>query len=353
MLGSSRPGGVDISLAGLVSQTHEDFEVVFVDYRYHKRHRQVLEAVRRSGLRQPFYHVPNHRYRADPLGSISAGYNTGFMLAAGDVVVMMMDFSYAPPTWLASHMENYNKGIVVGPIVNRRLTRIVTKDGGPYLDFTDRKNIDNVSFETSLRNILDNKERFDEISLFDKMFAAGQLDLFPVKEDGSRDAGTRELPIDEVLAGHHFHTKNESFPLYAITNINGMDEDCDRACIQGDSDLCLRLSRYLGKSPWSIQGAALHCIDPRPILPKTLNVMSATNHMPPPYDGYLPFYHPSCVRWLDRRKTDTSIVRAENPFDIKEKRRDLWSWREMSLAEEPIIPMNVVADKDYYKRDFK
>lgn len=50
-LGSSRPGGVDISLRGLADQTFQDFEVVFVDARYHKRHAEVLEYAKKVGLK--------------------------------------------------------------------------------------------------------------------------------------------------------------------------------------------------------------------------------------------------------------------------------------------------------------
>lgn len=90
--GSNRPGGVDIVLAGLARQMFTDFEVVFTDGRYHERHGRVLEAVCRSGLRQPFFHVPNHRYRPGPWGTTCAGYNTGFALSAGEVVVMLLDY---------------------------------------------------------------------------------------------------------------------------------------------------------------------------------------------------------------------------------------------------------------------
>jgi predicted HAD superfamily hydrolase len=93
--GSNRPGGVDVVLAGLRGQTFKDFEVVFVDGLYHERHALVLEEVKRVGLEQPFFHVPNHRYRPDIWGATCAGYNTGFALSDGDVVVMLLDYGYA------------------------------------------------------------------------------------------------------------------------------------------------------------------------------------------------------------------------------------------------------------------
>ncbi len=49
-VGSSRPGGVDMLLASMTAQTYTDFEVVFTDGRYHKRHAQVLDEVKASGL---------------------------------------------------------------------------------------------------------------------------------------------------------------------------------------------------------------------------------------------------------------------------------------------------------------
>ena len=37
-IGTSRAGGIDVSLRGMLDQTFDDFEIILVDGRYHKRH---------------------------------------------------------------------------------------------------------------------------------------------------------------------------------------------------------------------------------------------------------------------------------------------------------------------------
>jgi hypothetical protein len=348
-LGSGRPGGIDISLAGLAAQTFDDFEVVFVDGRYHKRHRQVMEAVSRSGLKQPFYHVPNHRYRTDPLGSSSAGFNTGFMLAAGEIVVMLMDYAFAPPDWLANHVAHPERKIKIGPIATRLIDGVVSKDGGPFLRFDGRQNIDGLPFEEALGNIVDARERFDEISVFEKPFKAEQLSTFKSLEP--------QEPRFHMSTGAstwaHFYTKNESFPREAILAVNGMNEDCDRSSVQGDIDLGLRLSRHLSATPWIVHEAYVECIDPRPFLLKPVCAMTNTDVPPPPFDRFLPAHHPASVSWFQRRQSDRKLVRAENPYDLSERSKEIWEWRDLSQREECLIPRNEVSDENYYQGELR
>lgn len=345
-LGSSRPGGIDISLAGLVNQTFQDFEVVFVDGRYHSRHAQVLDAVKRSGLKQPFYHVPNHRYRADPMGSSSAGFNTGFALCDSKRVVMLLDYAFTPPGWLEAHATTPDdRPIMNGPVQTRKLVGYVTKDGEPALVFDNRQNIDGLPFEVALANIVGARERFDEISVFEEPFTASRLEEFPFVCDdprpGIRDGGPLEWP--------YFYTRNESFPVEAVLKVNGMDENCDRACLQGDLHLGLRMGRVLGtKSIWPDVRAEICVLSPHPILPKPVCVMTTNKLLPPPFERYWPIHHPFALGYGRAIENDKTVTWAPNPFKMEELREELWIWREMSQEREAIIPKNVVADEDYY-----
>lgn len=343
--GSGRPGGIDITLAGLTAQTFKDFEVIFVDGRYHQRHSAVLEAVRKSGLQQPFYHVPNHRYRSDSLGQHSAGYNTGFMLAAGEMIVMLHDYAYAPPHWLMSHVTNQDKKITLGPVESRVISNVITNDGLPPMNFFNRNNIDGISFPAALGNILRQRERYDEISAFRKPFTPDDLASFSF-DTLSADP---KVSMPSGPSTHmFFNTKNEAFPTEAILAVNGMDENSDRACIPGDLDLGLRLSRHLMATPWLVNEAILYCINPRSIMPKPINVMNPRDPLPPPYENYLSS-EGGGYAYYERIAANPQILRAPNPFEIQERKKEIWHWREMSLLPEAVIPKNSIADCDYYK----
>lgn len=341
-LGTNRPGGLDISLAGLANQTFQDFEVIITDGRYHVRHAQVLEAVAASGIKQPVYHVPNHRYRPDIWGTPCAGFNTGFMLSEGEFVVMLLDYAYAPPQWLEKHMEHQAKTpmVALAPHEYRTLHGAVTKDGGPLLDFHRRNLIDGVPFEEAVKTVLAQRERFREISVFSEPFVADKLDLFPAEESDMKC----KMPTAPCTY-HYFNTKNESFPLEAALEANGMDEHYDLGRGPGDPDLGLRLSRT-GLPIWTIQEAIVHCLNPRAILPNINIVIPEDSRLPPPYQDR--WYNQDGYKYLETVIVE-NLVRAKNPYDLRKKREEIWSWRELSQKEDAVIEKNVVADSVYWK----
>ena len=356
-LGSNRPGGIDIVLAGLSRQTFQDFEVIFVDGRYHQRHQRVLEAVKASGLRQPFYHVPNHRFKDDIWGSTCAGYNTGFALSAGEIVVMLLDYGYCPPTWLEEHVKHQKEPkVVMAPHEYRSPRRLaqVTETPGPFLDFMiarddqpadmhgghERYNVDLHDPLVSIETILQQRRRFDEISVFDKPFTPEMLEDFPI------EASEIKCMMGTGPSNYrYFNTKNESFPTDAVLSINGMDENYDRGRGPGDPDIGFRLERY-GLPQWVVHEALVHCINPRRILPNLNLVAPEAGHLPPPHDQRWS-YLDGCA-YFDRVVAEGTLV-ARNPFDIREMRKHLWHWRELSQEPETAIDRHVVSDAEYFK----
>jgi glycosyltransferase involved in cell wall biosynthesis len=338
-LGSNRPGGIDIALAGLVGQTYQDFEVVFVDGRYYKRHAQVLEAVKRSGLKQPFFHVPNHRYSDGIWGTTCAGYNTGFMLAAGEIVVMLLDYTYAPPEWLATHVAHQEKPkIIMAPHEYRFLHGVCAWGAEPVIEF-DRRGAWYADPADAVREISRQRDRFDEISIFEEPFISDQLELFVVEPERDVKCGMVTGPFNWSV----FNTKNESFPLEAILDINGMDENYDRGRGPGDPDLGLRLART-GLELWVVQEAIVHCLNPRRILPNLNIVLS---------EARLPEYP---ERWavvdgdtyFEKVKLKPEAL-ALNPFSIRQRRDEIWHWRDLAQREAAAIPINVVSDNIYFR----
>src|SRR4029077_7375484 len=216
LLGSSRPGGVEISLLGLAAQTFESFEVIFVDGRYHLRHSEVLDLVRASGLKQPFFHVPNHRYGAGPWTTISAGFNTGFMLSAGEIVMMLCDYAYAPPGWIEAHLAHHTEPrMVVAPHRYRAIPLPEERLGGG----------------ASLDRVMAQRESYLEV--FEGALTVDEILALPVEPENDSKLTMPTGPVNQL----YMHTKNESFPLENILAIGGCDENYDRGRGPGDHDL--------------------------------------------------------------------------------------------------------------------
>jgi len=340
-LGSNRPGGIDVALAGLAGQSYQDFEVVFVDGRYHERHGRVLEAVKKSGLKQPFIHVPNYRYSDGIWGTPCAGYNTGFALADGEIVVMLLDYGYAPPAWLDHHVAHQAEPkVIMAPHEYRTLIGAIMKDGTPApFDFHARALVDGRPPEAAIHDIMLQKELFDEISVLPEWFEAAHLSRFPREESDAKCT-----MATGVSTWSYFNTKNESFPLEKVLECNGMDENYDRGRGPGDPDLGMRLCR-LGLAPWVVNEAIVHCLNPRRILPNINIVIPEGSRLPPPYEDR--WYIQDGYKYFDMMKAQPGH-RAPNRKDIRDLRREIWGWREMSQDPRPLIPKNVVSDKDYY-----
>jgi hypothetical protein len=334
-LGSSRPGGIDISLYGLSRQTYDDFEVVFVDARYHKRHARVLDAVKASGLKQPFYHVPNHRNQPKPWGTTCAGYNTGFMLADGEIVIMLLDYGYTPPDWVEKHVSAHRFGqrVVMAPHDYRPMPAVRTLDGGPPLKQYEGH------IGMTPESILAERDRYDEISIFVEPFDPAKLGPSSQPPHCDPKMFRPEGPNDELL----FHTKNESFPFANMLAINGMDEHYDRMGGPGDPEMAQRLCKS-GLSGY-ITRAIVACPNPRWIMP---NPNAASFHdKPTPGHEWRGCYLDGQA-YFERSWRERRLV-APNPFNILERQREIWGWREMSQEREAVIPYVEIADGEYFR----
>ena len=101
-----RPGGLDIILAGMRDQTFKDFELIICDHRYEKRHAEVMELAHKYGVN--CIHVPEHR-RNGKWTTFCSAWNTAFALARGEYIVILQDFCYCQPNWLATHLACHER----------------------------------------------------------------------------------------------------------------------------------------------------------------------------------------------------------------------------------------------------
>lgn len=347
LLGSNRPGGIDINLAGLAKQTFKDFEIIFVDGLYHRRHEGVLKLVEFYGIKQPFYHVPNHRYGTEPWGSTCAGYNTGFALAAGKFVVMLLDFGYAPPNWLAQHIEHLRSGnkFIMAPHEYRTLDTVNVKGNAPLYDFIEHHERDKtLPYLERIAAMQAQRARFDDLTVFAHPFRPEDLDKFKREEWQEMKLDIETGPCEDT---NLFNTKNESFPLTRILEVNGMDENYDRGIGPGDPDLGLRLRR-IGLEPWVVKEALVHCMNPRRILPNVNLVLLPDDDVKLPSPDDHRWSRARGLGYFDEVK-DGGHVRARNPFSIVDLRVQIWPWREISQRKSADLPKIVIPDQDYFR----
>jgi hypothetical protein len=332
-VGSSRPGGIDILLAGLTAQTFTDFEVVFTDARYHSRHARVLDAVKASGLQQPFYHVPNARNNP-PWNTSCAGVNTGFMLSAGEVVIMLLDYAYCPPGWIEAHVKHHTgkRRAVMSPHLYHTLPPVVTKDGRTPLTFTPE--------DATIENVLAQRENFDEVSIFPTPFTPAMLaqteQMMPPHQD------PKMLQPEGPSEYWFMHTKNESFLREDVLAIGGIEENYDRGGGPGDLLFGWQLWQT-GCELWLCQEARVNVLNPRRILPNMMLVGRTREGVAAPgkwsYNEGEAYY---------RARMASLDPKSKNPYDMRAKREELWVWRDLSQQQEPVIPFIVKSDQEYF-----
>lgn len=333
-LGSSRPGGLDISLRGFADQTYDDFEIIFVDARYHKRHEKVLDYVKKLGIKQPFHHVPNHRYNKDCPTSC-AGVNTGFMLSEGEIVIMLLDYAYTPPGWIENHLKHHDKRrAVMSPHIYHDLPEVVTEDGQKPITFAAGEP------HVTVENIINQYKKFDEISIFKTPFEPSVLTQVHQAQPPHQDP--KVLQAEGPSTHNYMHTKNESFRREDVLAIGGIDEHYDRG--GGPGDLLFGWQfEAIGCELWICQEARVMVLNPRQILPRTHLVGGTRDSIWGPggwsYNDGERYFH-------DRMKSGDPV--SKNPYDMREKRKEIWHWRELSQERKPVIPLNDVANEVYW-----
>lgn len=337
--GSARPGGIDVAFAGLAAQTYPDWELVFVDALYHRRHRRVLaawaEACEKTGCQAKLFHVPNHRYRPDLWGTTCAGYNTGFALADSEIVILLLDYAYAPPGWIEAHVRYHDSPrIVMGPYLSKQTPIPIDMNGRPGQFLGNRTGTP----PEALIGILEN---YDMISVFREL-PKDFANLADSAYEG-RDPKTHRGD-----AGPHtyldFHTKNESFPRENIFRCNGMDERYDEICGPGDAELGFRLSTS-GLECFFNPEARVYVLNPRQYMPNPNGCLFHDKRAPPPHHARAPYVEGEAIFQDVMAQRE---IRAKNPQSLEELRDRIWHWRADSQEQRAVLPKTTLSDEDYY-----
>eukprot|EP00741_Cyanophora_paradoxa_P003844 tig00000718_g3738.t1 len=108
---TKRPGGYDVLFNSLAAQTSQDYEIVIVDELAAYRGTAVMEMAKEKGI--PCLGVIPSRPKSVELKGTKFGIykalNTGLLLISGEIVTILMDFSWVPPRFVERTIEFYRE----------------------------------------------------------------------------------------------------------------------------------------------------------------------------------------------------------------------------------------------------
>lgn len=254
LVSTFRPGGLDITFAGMRDQIFKDFEVILVDRRYEIRKAEVQELAEIYDLN--LIHVPEHR-RNGQWAAIGSAWNTGIALAKGEIILFLQDWAYAPPGWLEAHMDcqvNVDRRYVLSPYVYMNLPPLLTKQR--FVSSTNGSE-DYGTFDTNA--ILNGDILYECATFSDGLFEGSWVrDLTRMTEQQD----PRILSRGHAVPANWVHIKNESVSRSVVWELNGLDErlDCGKGPL--DTDLWQRLRLSNTELYWEPSGVTF-CPNPR------------------------------------------------------------------------------------------
>lgn len=315
-----RPGGLDITFASLRDQTCRDFELILVDLRYEKRHKEVMDLAQESGV--PTVHVPEHR-RNGKWAVVASAWNTGFMLSQGEIVLMLPDYAYAPPDWIEKHLRHHDGGskMVLSPYVFLLLPHVVDREGHSV-------EVPPPEAASSLPPLVTELpgDNYGEITIFRNPFNSSWLADSPRWPDSLQ---CQRLTLSTGNLSNHVHFRNESLPLSALLELNGADEHLDRGKAWIDLDFGLRLANF-GCQFIADMENLIYILNPRTLFPTAPQGVRWTYDM--------------CEYW-SREQNAQGFKPAPNPYSLKEKRASLLQWRNLDTI--PTEGLDI-PDEKYY-----
>ncbi len=320
--GTFRLGGIDILLAGMRDQTFKDFEYILVDHRYEFRHKKVMEMARNYGVN--LIHVPEHK-RNGKWHVQGAALNTGFMLAEGEIIIMLLDYGYAPAGWIERHLrhhydENGNRlnKLIMAPHCYVSLPPIIFKKPVDLQLWLKKQK------EKGAGCLIQEKfeDYFDEISIFGCLFDPRWIAQLEPQQPPHQDP--KLLLPSGPTTYPWFHMKNESFPLEKIIEVNGIDETFDLSKGHMDTELGFRLSRVIDSLELD-KDNIVFCPNPRPIM-STMPWGSVDESLEGRWSNkQLHWYEFKRYAEMDAGAPPV----APNDYSLREKREELLRWKEL------------------------
>jgi hypothetical protein len=320
-----RPGSIDIAFATLRDQTFRDFEVVVVDHRYEKRHREVLDLATAYGLN--VLHVPEHR-RNGKYALVGAAWNTAIMLAQGEIFLMMPDYAYADPGWIARHVQLHDlweNVYVIAPFLYLALPPVVTRQGEPVT-------VPPPEVAASLPNAVVDQpgDEFGELTIFPTLFHPAMvegLEVWPyhLQCDRSRPAKASQMASRE----YQIHFRNESVRRKILLEMDGLDEHLDRGKSHLDFEFARRIAQQTRMRLVFEMENWCQMMNPRTLFP-TMTILGSGR-----------WAYKTCERYA----LSTTGIIATNPYNFQERMAQIQSWRTADVIDVQALE---IPDEVYY-----
>lgn len=215
VLSTARLGGLDVLFESMEAQEFGgDFEVVMADQFYNERRIEVEDELNQrdgTALQRNFKHLPPKRECR--IYDDSVGINTALAAASGELVVILTDYTWAPPDYLQAHWDFHkaNPGWSMSCYLDRYSLPLMK--GEPYSVERDWRSVFQEDFSP---NWFDGKEPVYR----ERRGATGKV----------HDDGKVEIPGDFV------YLLGDSVPLSVVRELNGIDERYVGG--YGSNDIC-------------------------------------------------------------------------------------------------------------------
>ena len=218
ILTTARFGGFDVLFDSMIRQEFDgDFEVVICDEYYDSRNFHVMGKYRCGPESTTFGFVHLPPKRPCRIYDDSLGMNTAIIAASGELVVILADYTYAPPDYLAAHWDFHkaNPGWSMSCYLDRY--PLPPMRGEPYSIERDWWSVFAEDFSPSWFN---GKE---------PVYRERRGSVGKVQEDGKM-----EMPGDYV------YLLGDSIPLAVVKELNGIDERFCGGYSANDIDIGMR-----------------------------------------------------------------------------------------------------------------
>lgn len=306
---TTRPGGIDVLLAGLKNQEFDDFEVVLVDAHFHRRRDVVADYFAKAQI--ALRHVPP-RLQNFPLDSVPQYRNTAIAKASGELLVWLVDYSFVPPSGLQAHWDIYEKHdkevagmgahwyVLPPPLAFDLPWYAPIQMFPPNVETGITYGYDRKASEVYAEEVLSGQYDAYMYSIFKEPLETPEM-IDALKDDPYFFAADpkRTGHVDGKMFGNFFHAKNEAVALDWAVRVNGFDEGFI-AHSYDDVDFGLRVDHLGGL--WALLGreADVRIVNPRHIFPHGVRVVEDSNAQRSIYEA---------------RRDDKTILRPTQQYD--------------------------------------
>lgn len=266
---SVRVGGLDLLCQSLALQSCQDFELVLVDGIFEYRRPHVAERLAAQPF--PVQHL-NNSGNGIPLSDYSSSINNAIVAARGDIILMLPDYSWLPPDCIETHSRYHDAHQGEKKILcsGYSYTRMPLRNPA-FLGYHPNIHDPAVAFHKGSMDARYEAAVTAEAERYEADLKAGKLDevmwsLF-AKPPTPESIAALDVTYSHKLFGVEFSwrfcsLKNESFPIEAWLDANGLDEDLDGSHLYQDFEFATRLDR-LGWEFDRVEGGELIIPNPR------------------------------------------------------------------------------------------